>query len=168
MEETNQNLGEKKTKKRVSKGGDWRGKKVLSILVFVVGLIVLVVGLVFLILKLNEGAGVEDGEYLVSAKEWVLDEGTNCIASGEEDTTNCIPSVYWKFTEIGKGTLTTNNHLNDYDFIWAIEDGKILIETDWLYTLNDEYEYELDQNNGVLTLTSGENSYRFVGEFESK
>ena len=31
------------------------------------------------------------------------------------------PSVIWNFTEIGKGTLTTNNHENDYDFIWAID-----------------------------------------------
>ena len=42
-------------------------------------------------------------------------------------------------------------------------DNDILkIETDWLYTLNDEYVYQLDQNEKILTLTSGEDNYTFV------
>ena len=70
--------------------------------------------------------------------------------------------VIWNFTEIGKGTLTTNNHLNDYEFIWALEDGKLQVQTDWLYTLNNTYEYLLDQNSGTLTLTSGSETIKFV------
>ena len=34
-----------------------------------------------------------------------------------------------------------NNHINDYDFIWAIDGGKLKIETNWLYTLNNDYSY---------------------------
>ncbi len=110
-------------------------KKILSIIIFIIGLIALIVGVVFLILDLNEGVSLQDGEYLVSVDSWV-----------KEDE----PGVIWTFTEIGKGKLTTNNYLNSYDFIWAIEDNKFKIETDWLYTLNDEFEYRIDSGNLIL------------------
>ena len=108
-----------------------------SIIIFVIGMIALIVGVVMLIIKLVSGPAVRDGEFLVSVGEWAL----------EDDS-----AVVWNFTEIGKGKLTTNNHINDYDFLWSIEDGKLKIETKWLYQLNDEYEYELDQGNRRLTL----------------
>ena len=120
-------------------------KKVAAIMVFIIGVIMLVVGIVFLVISLNQGPTIEDGEYLVTAGEWALNDGTNCV-----------PSVIWDFTEIGKGTLTTNGHVNDYNFIWALEDGRLLIETDWLYTLEDEYNYKLDREAGVLTLQNGD------------
>ncbi len=110
-------------------------KKILSIIIFIIGLIALIVGVVFLILDLNKGVSLQDGEYLVSVDSWV-----------KEDE----PGVIWTFTEIGKGKLTTNNYLNSYDFIWAIEDNKFKIETDWLYTLNDEFEYRIDSGNLIL------------------
>ena len=122
-------------------------RKNISIAVLVIGLIALVVGIVFLVINLIAAARGADGEYLVSTGEWSLEN---------ED------GVIWKFTEIGKGTLTTNNHTNDYDFIWAIEDGKLLIETDWLYNLENEYEYSLDKKTGVLTLKNGDEAYKFV------
>ena len=62
------------------------------------------------------------------------------------------PSVIWNFTEIGKGTLTTNNHENDYDFIWAISGDTLEIETEWLYTTDDKFVYRLDQENQILIL----------------
>ena len=161
-------------------------KKLISLIIFVIGLTALASGVIFLVINLNQGPSLADGEYLVSVDEWILDGGveTNCaivnsmdIVMDEGDTedgggdknaeeTNCIPSVFWNFTEIGKGTLTTNNHVNDYDFIWALEDGKLLIETDWLYKLEDEYEYALDQNNGTLTLTKGDETIVFRAIFE--
>lgn len=110
-------------------------KQLLSIIIFIIGLITLIVGVVFLILKLNSKAPLEDGEYLISVDSWT-----------KEDE----PSVVWAFTEIGKGKLTTNNHLNDYDFVWAIEDGKIKIKTGWLYSLNDEYSYRIEDGNLIL------------------
>ena len=108
---------------------------VISIIVLIIGLITLTVGVVFLIVSLNQGASMQDGEYLVSMDSWTK----------EDD-----PNVIWKFTEIGKGKLTTNNYINSYDFIWAIEGDKIKIETDWLYTLNDEFEYRIDNGNLIL------------------
>ncbi len=145
-------------------------KQIIDLVVFILGMITLIVGVVFLILSLTKGAGIQDGEYLVSAKEWVLESnGTNCENAEVENQTNCeSPSVIWQFTEIGKGTLTTNSHLNDYDFIWALEDGKMKIETDWLYELENEYEYELNQRDGTLILRSGEDEYRFTAEFETE
>ena len=128
-------------------------KKIISISVLAVGLIALIVGVVFLVLNLMNASKAADGEYLVTAGTWVLDS--------EE-------GVVWDFTEIGKGTLTTNNHVNDYNFIWSLEDGKLKIETDWLYSLENEYEYTLDQGAKTLTLTSGEDVYRFIAESESK
>ena len=110
-------------------------KQFISIIIFIIGLITLIAGVVFLILKLNSGAPIEDGEYLISVDSWIREDE---------------PGVIWSFTEIGKGKLTTNNHLNDYDFIWAIEDGKIKIKTDWLYSLNDEYDYRIEDKNLIL------------------
>ena len=145
-------------------------KKIISIVIFVIGLITLVVGVVFLILHLNSGPNIQDGEYLVSAKEWILSDGTECNEStaNEGEQTGCPSSVIWKFTEIGKGTLTTNNHLNDYDFAWAIEDGKLKIETNWLYDLENEYEYTINQNDGILTLTDGDKTIIFAANFETE
>lgn len=122
-------------------------RKNISIAVLAIGLTALVVGIVFLVINLIAATRGADGEYLVSAGEWALEDGDG---------------VVWKFTEVGKGTLTTNNHTNDYDFIWALEDGKLLIETDWLYDLENEYEYSLDQDSGVLTLKDGDKTYKFV------
>ncbi len=122
-------------------------KKIISITTFVIGLIVLAVGIVLLVLNLNKGAGMQDGEYLVAQENWQLEDSDK---------------VVWDFTEIGKGTLTTNGHENDYEFKWAIEDGKLKIETDWLYDLENEFDYSLDQASGVLTLTSEGEEHRFV------
>ena len=122
-------------------------KKRVSLIVFIIGLLTLIAGVVFLIVRLSAGPSIADGEYLVSVGEWK-----------EQDE----PSVIWNFTEIGKGTLTTNNHTNDYDFVWAIEDGKLKVNTEWLYTLNDEFDYTLDQNGNMLTLTRGDEETIFV------
>lgn len=123
-------------------------KKIISIGLLVVGLATLVVGVVFLVLNLLKMNQAADGDYLVTAGNWALE--------GED-------GVIWDFTEIGKGTLTTNNHLNDYDFIWAIEDNKLLLETNWLYDLEDEFQYQLDQGAGVLTLTADDGTeYKFT------
>lgn len=110
-------------------------KKIISIITFIIGLITLVVGVIFLSINLFSGSSVQDGEYLVSVDSWV-----------KEDE----PNVIWTFTEIGKGKLTTNNYVDSYDFIWAISDDTLKIETDWLYTLNNEYKYKISGGNLIL------------------
>ena len=110
-------------------------KLIISMIVFIIGLATLVTGVVFLVLDLTKGASLQDGEYLVSVDNWV-----------KEDE----PGVSWTFTEIGKGKLTTNNYLNSYDFLWAIDEDTLKIETDWLYTLNDEYKYRIEGGNLIL------------------
>ena len=112
------------------------GKKKLPVVVFVIGIIALVSGLSFLIYKLVAGPAAADADFLINAGEWV-----------EEDE----PSVIWKFTEVGKGTLTTDGYQTDYDFIWALENGKIKVETAWLYKLEDTFDYSLDQGSKTLT-----------------
>ena len=159
----------------VKKSGTKKPKSlIVSIVIFVIGIIALIAGLVVLIMKYTSGVGLQDGEFLVKAKEWVLEEdGTNCISETSEDDsveaaeTNCVDnsSVIWKFTEIGKGTLTTNGHKDDYDFIWAIEDNKLKIETSWLYDVVNDYEYKLNQNDKTLTLSDGEKEMVLVGHF---
>lgn len=146
-------------------------KRIISIVVMVIGLVTLVVGAVFLILKLTSKPAVEDGEYLVSAGNWVLEQGNNCELMEDDvssEETNCEEGakVIWNFTEIGKGTLTTNSHLNDYSFAWALQEGRLLMQTDWLYKLDNEYEYTLNQGEGVLVLSDGDNEYRFVAQSE--
>ena len=49
------------------------------------------------------------------------------------------------------------------DAVLVTIDGDTLkIETDWLYTLNNEYKYELNQRDGVLTLTDEDDTFRFI------
>ena len=122
-------------------------KKRVSIIAMIIGLITLVGGVVFLIIRLTAGPGVADGDFLVSVGKWSEDGAA---------------SVVWNFTEVGKGTLTTNNHTNDYNFIWAVEDGKLKIETEWLYALENEYDYTLDQGAKILTLKNGSEEIKFV------
>lgn len=122
-------------------------KLVWAIITLIVGLATLVTGIVFLVMNLNKGAAAQDGDYLVAQENWTLSNSDK---------------VVWDFTEIGKGTLTTNGHENDYEFKWALEDGKLKIETDWLYELENEYDYTLDQSNGKLTLSADGKEYEFV------
>ena len=122
-------------------------KKRFGLIVFIVGLATLVAGAVFLLINILKGPDIRDAEYLVQIGTWQLEDE---------------PAVVWEFTEIGKGTLTTNSHLNDYDFIWAMDGNRIKIETDWLYTLNNEYVYELDQNDNELVLMGDDDTFIFV------
>ena len=133
-------------------------KKIISIVVMVIGIMTLVMGAVFLVLKLTAKPATADGDYLVSAGEWVMD-------SGDCEGETC-ERVVWKFTEIGKGTLTTNAHENDYEFKWALEEGKMTVQTEWLYELNNEYEYKINQDDGILTLKTDDKEYRFASRQE--
>lgn len=168
-------------------------KKRISLIVLIVGIAILAAGVIFLVLKLvTENNKVPDGEYLVARRTWLLDESATARgdarsdATAESDTqddagyvTNCggdnleemncldVALVVWDFDEIGKGKLTTNGGLDEYDFIWAIEDNKLKIETNWLYLLENEYEYSLDQNTGRLDLTDGDKSYHFIAVKQS-
>lgn len=126
--------------------------KITSIVALVVGLIVLVAGGVFFVIKNNEASKKGDADYLVEMGDFVMDGSDG--------------AVVWKFTEVGKGTLTTNNHTNDYDFQWAIQDDQLKIRTDWLYEMDNEYTYEVNQGAKTLTLTNGDETYKFVANRE--
>ncbi len=160
--------GDSKKKLSPEKGarkpkGQKNTKKKVSMIVLILGIIALITGLVVLIINLTKGAAISDAEYLVSAKEWRLEDGTNCDDQKDsDDEVNCESGVIWKFTEVGKGTLTTNNHTNDYDFVWALDGDTLKINTDWLYALNNEYTYKLDKNSGKLTLETEDEKATFV------
>lgn len=126
--------------------------KIVSIATLILGIVVLAVGGAFFIIKQNAAAKMGDADYLVQSGAFIMN--------------NSDGAVEWDFTEIGKGKLTTNNHTNDYDFAWALQDDKLKIRTDWLYELDNEYTYQLDQSSGVLTLTSGDNEYKFTTSSE--
>lgn len=127
-------------------------KKRIPLIVFIIGIVVLLGGVGFLLYKVLKQPDTRDAEYLVEIGEW---------------TENDAESVIWNFTEIGKGSLTTNNHTNDYDFIWAIEGETLKIETKWLYDLNDEYTYSLDRSAKTLTLNKGDTSIVFSEKAEA-
>lgn len=125
-------------------------KQIASLGVFIIGSITLVTGVAFLLINLLKPEEIPDGEYLVSAKNWVLDSSSD---------------VTWDFTEVGKGKLTTNSHQNDYDFIWALDGNELKIETKWLYDMNNVYTYELNKDGGVLQLEDENGKYRFLATF---
>ena len=126
-------------------------KKILSLIVFIIGIITLITGTVMLILSFVIKPDMRDGEFLVEIGQWTEDDAEGVI---------------WNFTEIGKGKLTTNNHKNDYDFIWSLEGDTLKIETSWLYNLNNEYAYKINQSDKILTLTSGEDEFIFSPHVE--
>ena len=84
---------------------------------------------------------MDEAEFLITTGEWVREDQ---------------PSVIWDFTEVGKGKLTTDSHLNDYDFIWKLDGGKLLIETAWLYDLNDDFDYTINQGEKTLTIKNAD------------
>lgn len=123
-------------------------KKILSIIVFIIGLITLIVGVGFLVSKLIQTSAAQDEERLISVGSWVREDE---------------PSVIWNFAEEGKGKLTTNDNQNSYDFIWKIENEKLKIETSWLYPIDNEYTYRIEQGNLVLLENENDNeTIKFV------
>lgn len=126
----------------------------ISIAVFVVGALTLIGGGIFLTVRLLDQAKAADATKLVEVGAWQSSEN---------------PEIIWTFTEIGKGTLTTNNHQNDYDFAWVLDKDTIKIETDWLYTLQDSYTYSLDQGAEIFTVKteSGEINFRPASDVDS-
>ncbi len=165
-----ENVEVKKSSKKPEKAKKPKDKKKIAcIATFVVGLFVLVVGAVFLILNLMRGNSVADGEYLVSAESWTLEADDTKDEKDCEEATDCESvdqsgKVVWDFTEIGKGNLTTDGGEHNYNFEWAIKDGKLIIQTAWLDELHNEYEYSLDQSNGVLTLKDDDGEYKFTAQ----
>ena len=119
-------------------------KKRISIITFIIGLIVAIAGVIVLVINIAAKNNSDNAEFLVSVGEWQRQDQSDVI---------------WKFTEIGKGTLTTNNHTNDYDFTWMLEGDTIKIKTNWLYEKEDEYIYKIDQGAKTLTLKSGDTEY---------
>lgn len=131
-----------KAPEKSKKNHSSNGKLKAGIITLVVGVAALVAGVTLLLLNVLSKPAVRDADYLVEIGAWEREDA---------------PGVIWNFTEIGKGKLTTNNHINDYDFIWAIDGGKLKIETNWLYTLNNDYSYILKQGDEAkLTLSTGE------------
>lgn len=134
---------EVKNKNRASRK---KGANKKSIVVFILGLLVLAVGITMLTVKLLGQPALADAEFLVSSGEWTREDE---------------PSVIWDFTEVGKGKLTTDGGETKYDFIWAIDGGKLKIETSWLYDLDDEFDYNLDQGAKTLTLKNDQTEVVF-------
>ena len=124
-----------------------KNKRKGPIIVFAIGFVVLMAGLAFFIYKMTSGSNMADADFLVSIGKWV-----------REDTSN----VVWDFKEIGKGALTTDNFANNYDFTWALDGDKMKIETSWLYDLNNEFEYDLNQNSKTLTLKAPEKAAKIT------
>lgn len=124
-----------------------KSKNRAPIVVLGLGLVALIGGAVFFALNAFSGEALSDADYLVSVGKWAREDAG---------------SVVWDFTEVGEGSLTTNGHLNDYDFIWALEDGQLKMETKWLEDLEDEFSYTLDQNARKLTLVADGDEWVFV------
>lgn len=122
-------------------------KKRISLIIFIIGIITLLGGGGWLGYNLLKTPDTRNADFLVEVGSWT-----------EKDS----ESVIWNFTEIGKGTLTTNNHTNDYDFIWSIDDSTLKIETSWLYNLDDEFTYELNQKDKTLTITKDDQQLIFI------
>lgn len=135
----------KKRTRKAKKGA--RGGRIFGFVLFSVGVVALMIGGIALGITLTTGPAKRDAEYLVEAGTFAREDETG---------------VYWHFTEVGKGYLTTDNYENVYNFIWSIKDGKLLMETAWLYQLNDEFDYSIDQEAGTMTLVREDSNTEIV------
>ena len=124
-------------------------KKKISIIIFIIGIILAIAGAVVLVINILNRNTMDNAEFLVSTGTWQRQDQ---------------PEVIWNFTEIGKGSLTSNNHTNDYDFVWMLDGDKIRIKTNWLYEKEDEFTYHIDQDTKTLTLKSGNEEYTFIAK----
>ena len=146
-----------------------KAKLIAGITTAVLGAGALAASLTFFIIDMNSKPAMRDAEFLVEKGTWVMQPDTqnsaptDCVSSENDESIDPEPfdcltpaseeeKVIWNFTEIGKGTLTTNNHIDDHEFKWSIEDDKLKVETDWLYTLYDEFTYSLDQNTQTFEI----------------
>lgn len=118
----------------------------ISIAVLVIGLVALVAGLGFLLWQMFGASRTSDADFLVEVGTWQRQDA---------------PSVIWDFTELGQGQLTTNDHTNDYAFTWSIDGSQLKIDTDWLYTMHDAYDYDLNQTTRELTITKDDETITF-------
>ena len=121
-------------------------KQKISIITFIIGIILAIAGAVVLVVNIMNKNTTDSAEFLVATGAWQRQDQ---------------PEVIWNFTEIGKGSLTSNNHTNDYDFVWMLDGDKIKIKTNWLYEKEDEFTYYIDQGAKTLTLKSDNEEYIF-------
>ena len=98
-------------------------------LVLVAGVALLIAGVALFVVKMISGAALRDANTLIEVGTWQREDA---------------PEVIWTFTEMGKGTLTSNGHQNDYDFLWRIDGDTLKLEIKWLYDIESEYTYHLD------------------------
>lgn len=131
----------KKTKEASKKRPEKVRSRKIGIAVFVIGIIVLIAGVAVLVVKKTAQPLLDDAEFLITAGQWVREDQ---------------PEVIWDFTEVGKGTLTTDDHQNDYNFTWKLDNSKITIETDWLYSFYDTFDYTLNQGEKTLTVKNAD------------
>lgn len=90
---------------------------------------------------------LSDAEFLVSVGTWEKSGASK---------------VKWIFKEDGKGTLTTNNMINDYEFTWELENDTLKISTAWLYSLEDEFSFSLNREENSFTVVSKEDEKESV------
>ena len=62
------------------------------------------------------------------------------------------PTVIWSFKPDGTGELTTNKE-NYYQTKWYLSNGKLEIDTSWLYELSDAFEITLDRESETPSFT---------------
>lgn len=122
-------------------------KKRFPLVIFIIGIITLLAGGGFLAWRYLEPPSISDADYLVQLRTW---------------TAKTSESLVWTFTEVGKGQLTTNNHQNDYDFLWALDGNQLKTETAWAYPLQNTFTYKLNRQDNTLELSSGDKTVVFT------
>ena len=112
-------------------------KKIALIVSGIILLLGLIGGAIWYFLLRDTTPPLSDAEFLVKYGTWEK--------SG-------APKVKWIFKGDGKGTLTTNNMINDYEFTWTLEGGILKISTAWLYDLEDEFAFSLNREEESFTV----------------
>lgn len=121
---------------------DKKTKLTLIIIAAVVSaLIIAGVCVYFFVLKKPEPEVVlTDAQYVIKTGSWEKQDS---------------PTVIWTFRADGTGEVTTNKS-NYYNTTWELTEDEsaqtLSITTDWLYELNDSFEFALDRETNSFTV----------------
>lgn len=127
------------------------GRKLKKIIIISVSIFLFLIlggtGLYFYLNREKPSTPLSDADFLVSVGTWEKSGASK---------------VKWIFKENGKGSLTTNDALNFYDFTWTLDNGTLKISTDWLYTLEDEFSFTLNREENSFTVVAKEDEKESV------
>jgi len=112
-------------------------RKTITIICSIIAFVLITVAAFFITKALNPDS-VSTADFLVAEQSWQKSDEA---------------SVVWSFSSDGTCKITTNS-TETFDCSWQLIDNNLKIQTNWLKTLSDEFEIEINKSDNSFTVTS--------------